>query len=516
MKIVVLFSFILFGFLAFGQQLLLPTHSFYKDQIFANKLSSPLNNGSFFPINESNYDLIPAINDSSKQYYDLTYVLFQKHLIEVKGKDFTLSIDPVLDMSMGRNLSDTVTKRLFQNTKGVHVEGRIYDNFAFSTTLYENQARFNPYENQYYTSIGEKYPQADSSYLTQNAVVPGGGRTKPFKVDAFDYASAVGYLVYAPVKSVKIIAGNNVQFIGDGHRSILLSDNSFSAPYFRVDWSFHPKFSFSYLRAKQLNLLRRPASGSVEANYETKGYSVNYFTYMPSKKLNISLFESGQWNKGDSITSHSAHPLFYNPVPIVSGLSLKNKNEVVTLLGLNIGFQLAKNHRVYGQVAMNDFNSSKIAAQIGYRGYDYFGIGDFMFQFEYNFVADQTYQADNRRLNNVHFNLPIAHVKGDGFQEFLIRTNYEYKRVYADILATYYLLSNYSNESLLPVYEVLTRNSNQIFYASTEVGIRFNRKMNLMIFGNWTYRTESNSTILGTNSFQVGIRTGLVNHYKGF
>ena len=513
------FLFVIFLFFTWfssvGQQLL-PMHSFYKDQIFANKLSNPYNGGSFFPINESNYDLIPAINDSSKQYYDFTHVLFQKHLIEVKGDDYFLSIDPVLNMSMGRNLSDSISRRLFQNTKGVRIQATLFKNFAFSTTIYENQARFNPYENQYYSAIGELYPQADSTYLTQNAVIPGGGRTKEFKGDAFDYASAVGYFVYSPIKNVQITAGNNVQFIGDGYRSVLLSDNSFAAPYFRIDWNFHPKFSFSYLRSKHLNLMRRLVSSSVEVNYEQKGYSVNYFTYKPTNKFTISLFESGNWNRGDSLSSRSAHPLFYNPVPFASGLILKDKNEVVSLLGLNIGYQLAKNHRVYGQVAMNDFNSSKLAAQIGYRGYDYFGIGDFMLQVEYNFVANDTYEADNRRLNNVHFNLPVAHVKGNGFQEFLLRTNYEYKRMYVDVLTTYYLLSNYSNESLLPVYEDLTRNSNNVLYSSVELGYRFNRKMNLMIFGNWTYRTETNSNLQGTNSFQIGLRTGFINHYKGF
>ncbi len=516
MRIIVLFFLLLFCFNSFGQQSLIPLHSFYKDQVFANKLPHPLNNGSFFPINESEYNLISAINDSTKQYYNLTYVLFQKHLIEIKGDDYYLYIDPVLNMSIGRNMTDTITRNLFQNTKGVFVQGGFFENFSFGFSLFENQARFNPYENQYYSAIGERYPQADSTYLAQNAVIPGGGRTKPFKGDAFDYASSAGYFSYSPVKYIQITAGNNRQFIGDGYRSVLLSDNSFHAPYFRVDWKLHPKFRFSYYRAKQINLLRRPASGSVEANYEQKAYSVNYFTYMPNENWSFSLFESGQWSRGDSVTSTKAHPLFYNPVPFASGLILKNKNEVVSLIGLNVGYQLAKNHRLYGQFAMNDFNSNKLAGQLGYRGYNYFGIGDFMLQVEYNYVAEKTYEADNRRLNNVHFNLPVAHSKGNGFQEFLVRTNYEYKRMYVDVLSTYYLLSNYSNESLLPVYETLVKNSNQILYTSVEIGYRFNRKMNLMIFGNWTYRTETNSSLLGTNSFQVGIKTGFTNQYKDF
>ena len=516
MKALYSIFFCWFGLISFGQQSLIPIHSFYKDQLFSNKLSKPYNEGSFFPVRESVYNLLPAINDSSKQYYDATHILFQKHLIEITGDDYYLTIDPAIEFSMGKNMDDTVSRKLFQNTRGVHVEGDLFKNFSFSTTLYENQARFNLYESNYYTSSGELYPRPDSTYLTQNAVIPGGGRTKPFKGDGFDYASAVGYFVYAPFNNLAVSIGNNMQFIGDGHRSLLLSDNSFNAPYFRTDWAIHSKFSFVYLRSRHLNLMRRPAFGAAESYYESKGYSVNYFTYKPTEKISVSLFESGNWNRGDSITSRSVLPLFYNPIPFVSGLALKNKNENISLLGLNLSYQLSKNHRVYGQFALNDYDSKKSAFQLGYRGYNYFGIGDFMLQTEYNSVANGAYETQNRRLNNIHFNLPVTHVKGNGFQEFLIRSNFEYKRAYIDLTFVYYLTNNYSASSLLPVYDEMPTTSNSILYTNAEVGYRFNRKMNLMLFANWTYRTESNSTITGTNSLQVGLKTGFINHYKDF
>ena len=165
---------------------------------------------------------------------------------------------------------------------------------------------------------------------------------------------------------------------------------------------------------------------------------------------------------------------------------------------------------------MNDYNTKKTAIQLGYRGYDYFGIGDFMLQVEYNYVANETYETENRRLNNVHFNLPTTHIKGNGFQEFLLRTNYEFKRAYIDVSLNYFLTSYYSPTALLPIYDEMPRTSNSIFYKKVEVGYRFNRKMNLMLFGNWTHRTETNSPLIGTNSVNVGIRTGLINHYNDF
>ncbi len=499
-----------------AQQNFISLHSFYKDQVFANKLEKSYNGGSFFPVSEANYNLIPAIRDSSKQYYKFTQILFKKHLIELKGEDFFLTIDPVLNIAYGKNFSDTSDNRLFQNTRGLHVEGDLFKSFSFSTTVYENQARFNAYETAYYSSVGELYPRPDSTYLTQNAVIPGSARTKPFKGDGFDYASAVGYFTYAPFKTLRISAGNNQQFVGDGHRSVLLSDNSISAPYFRIDWRISSKFSATYLRVKHLHLLRKPTSSSAESYYEQKGYSVNYFTYHANDKISVSLFESGNWNRGDSISSRSAHPLYYNPVPFVSGLALKNNNEVVSLVGLNLSYQIAEKHRLYGQFAINDFDRNKLAAQFGYRGYNYFGIRDFMFQFEYNYVAEGMYEAKNRRLNNTQYNLPLAHTKGSGFQEFIVRSNYEIKRLYIDLSIAYYITQNYSSVAHLPIYEDFNRNSNAIFYENLELGYRINRKMNLTIFGSWTYRTEENSPLQGTNAINLGIRTGLINHYKDF
>ena len=367
MKIIILFLSFALAASCFGQHNFLSLHSFYKDQIFANKLVKPFNEGSFFPITESTYNLIPAINDSSKQYYTATHILFQKHLLEIRGDDYYITIDPIIIGSMGKNLNDTNVRTLFQNTRGIHVEADLFKNFSFSTSLYENQARFNHYESNYYSSVGELYPNTSSGYNSQNAVVPGAARTKPFKNDAFDYAYAVGYFVYSPIKPIQISLGNNPQFVGEGHRSLLLSDNSINSPYFRINWKLSPNFNFTYLRSKHTNLMRRPNSSSVESYYESKGYSVNYLTYKPTDKINVSLFESGNWNRGDSITSTSSHPLYYNPIPLIAGLALEGKNEVSSILGINVGWQLLDKHRIYGQVAFTDFNTKKAAVQFGYR-----------------------------------------------------------------------------------------------------------------------------------------------------
>lgn len=501
---------------AVAQENFLSIHSFYKDQVFANKLQKPLQGGAFFPITESDYNLIPAINDSSKQYYKVTYALFKSHLFELKGDTYFLAVSPIFDFSYGSDFSDTSGRRLFQNTRGFLIEGDLLKKLSFSTSFYENQASFANYENRFYESHGELYP-SDTLYATQNAVVPGAGRTKYFKANGFDYAYAVGNIVYRPFEKWTFSTGNNAQFIGSGHRSLLLSDNSYSAPYFRVDWEINSKLHVQVMRAKLLNLLRRPNTNSAESYYEPKGYSVNYLTYMPTKSVQLSLFEGAVWNRGDSVSSEHVNPLFYSPVPGLA--NILSSNEVNVLLGLDWRWQVAVKHLVYGQLAVPNLNFERTGFQAGYRGYNLFRLNDFMVQLEYNFIPSKMYASSNPRLNYTHYNLPLGHIRGDGVQEVLVRSNYEHKRMYIDFLLSYQMLRDYNIRGLLPsnaLADLGSETSFNVLNTQLELGYRFNRKMNFSAFVRTLLRTSSEIENRTTSVVQIGLRTGIVNQYKDF
>lgn len=495
---------------------LVPNHAFYKDHTFANKLDQPFNSGDFFPYFESDYDLIPAINDSSKQYYDFTQTLFKKHLFELKGDNYFLTISPAFNFSYGVDLQDTANIPLTRNTRGFLIEGDLLNKVSFSTSFYENQATFARYASSYFNDAGELYLGADG-YFTQNAVIPGEGRTKDFKENGYDFGYAIGNVTYRPWEQLTIAVGNNSHFIGSGHRSLLLSDNSYSAPYFRIDWKVNPKLQVRVLRAKLLNLLRRPFTSSAESYYEAKGYSVNYLTWTPTEKINLSLFEGVIWNRGDSISYRSANPLFYNPVPGIA--AVLGENEVNALVGLNFSMQILPNHRVYGQFAVPNWRFERSGFQVGYRGYRFFGLPDFMVQVEYNYLPEDMYVSQNRRLNYVHYNLPLGHIRGDGIQEILLRSNYEIKRVYADLLVSYMMLSDYNPRGLLPTRALQDAGTEQSFSTSNiqiEIGYRFNRKMNFSAFVRSVFRNSSRTEAINGSILQIGLRTGILNQYDDF
>jgi hypothetical protein len=208
--------------------------------------------------------------------------------------------------------------------------------------------------------------------------------------------------------------------------------------------------------------------------------------------------------------------LFYNPLPLVSGL-IMSKEKVNTLYGLNLSFALKSNHRFYGQIGFSNLSIKNSALQIGYRGYNYFGLTDFMLQLEYNNVAESTYNSSVNRLNYSAYNLPMAHVKGNAFQEILIRSSYSYKRMYIDLKTNYFLLNNYNSGSLLPVDKQSQKVDGSVLLTQLEFGYRFNKLINLSLFASWLLRNEHSDLIdLTTNQFSIGLRTGILNHYNDF
>lgn len=512
--------FFLIAFTAFissAQQNNLPLNHFYKDRMYhsTNKMEGYRGN-SFFPVNENNYDLHTKIQDTSKQYYLVTEHLFRKHFLEFKGKNYYLTISPVFDFSLGKDFSDTASRRLFQNTRGFHIEGDLFHNFSFSTSFYENQSRNPMYQSIYFNSIGESYVNhGDSSYYTQNAVIPGLGRTKPFKGDGYDYAFAMGDIIYQPFKVLTLSVGNTRKFIGDGYRSLLLSDNSFSAPFFQANYRFLPRWEFIYLRSKLTNLLRRPASTTVEAYYDPKVMAVNYISFQATKNLTISLFEGTIYSKGDSIVSKSSSPWMYNPIPVV-GAFITAASEANSVLGLNIGFTAANSIRIYSQLAWNSRHNG-FGSQLGIRVMEPWKVKNLFLQFEGNYASDDLYRSSDPRLNYSHFNLPLAHTKGEGFFELLLRANYEYKRMYADLKTIVYSLDNYSPTTLLSLYDTGARSNGTIVHAAIEAGYRFNRKMNFSVFVSYLFRTEAIGGVNQlTNVVGIGMKTGLINSYTDF
>ena len=135
---------------------------------------------------------------------------------------FHLTIDPLFNVEYGEDLEDS-SKSFYKNTRGLLIRGDIGTKFSFESSFLENQATFVKYIHDF-----------NDTFL----VVPGQGRWKRFKKDGYDFAMSSGYISYSPSKHFNFQVGTGKHFVGDGYRSLLLSDNAFNYPYARITSTF--------------------------------------------------------------------------------------------------------------------------------------------------------------------------------------------------------------------------------------------------------------------------------------
>ena len=71
--------------------------------------------------------------------------LWNEHMVQVQGKGFWFTIDPIVDLQMGKDNSDI--DYTYNNTRGIQFQGAIGKKLSFYTAFFESQGRFAEYIN---------------------------------------------------------------------------------------------------------------------------------------------------------------------------------------------------------------------------------------------------------------------------------------------------------------------------------------------------------------------------------
>lgn len=497
-------------------QRMIPLGSSFKDAIFA-PTSQRLIGPSVFPVSETEANVYHILRDSVIRYSEFTHWLYQRQPIEITdSNNVHIWIAPLLDLSYGTELQDTNHRRN-QNTRGGRLEGTIGKRIFFTTSFYENQAILPSYVSQYVAQRGEQYYNpADSNYYTANAVIPGSARTKTFKVNGYDYAYATGMLTFYATPKWTIHWGNQSTFVGSGHRSLLWSDNSVGTMNLRMRYRFSKKWDLQFVRARGLNLLRRPVSENGEAYYEPKSLSITTLYFQPTDRISIGLFEGGMWNRGDSVSQRSIPALYFLPLPGTATLQEAiDGQSAYALLGIDFKAGIGK-HLLYGQFALNPAKNNSLVYQVGVRIFP-LKHPFIQAQIEYNHADKQAYTSSVARLNYSNYNLPIAHPSGSGFDEILVRLAWEKAHWFITAQTNYFITQSENEALLMPVIKSTITSSRQVLNQSVEVGYRFNRSYGFETFAGFRYRFADGATTHYERSWlSIGIRTQLTNHYFDF
>lgn len=533
----------------------------YSDNEYSSTLNIPFTHSSYSRFDRS-INLVgtnshtaskPFLYNEVANYYDLkeekdalvkesdswwNRKLFNEHLVQLQGKDYWFTFDPIFDLQVGKDFEADFSST-FNNTRGFYIQGGLGKNLSFSASVYESQGRFAQYYNEYAESKGQ------IGSVNEIAVIPGRGISKRFKTDAFDYPAAEAYLSYSPAKFINLQFGHGKNFIGDGYRSLLHSDVASYSPFLKLNTKFWKiKYTNTWMWLKDI----RPEVEE-DGAYLTKFMANHYLSWNVSKRLNIGLFESVLWTNSNDrgFDINYLNPIiFYRAIEFETGQNAGN-----AIVGATAKYKFNDNVNVYSQFVLDEFSLSDVKAgkrswknkygyQIGVKYYNAFDVDNLYLQFEYNRVRPYTYSHNTIVLNYGHNNQSMAHLWGANFSEAIFIGRYNYKRWYAD--AKFVIGSkgfDYNNETDNFSYggdiykdynqrpfdegvEVGQGIKANIFHAELQSGYLVNPMTNLKLFAYVSYRnfdpkdvtpkTFGNSTLW----FSLGLRTDLFNWYFDF
>jgi hypothetical protein len=236
-------------------------------------------------------------------------------------------------------------------------------------------------------------------------------------------------------------------FIGDGYRSLLLSDVSNNYPYFKTTlniWKF--QYSVWYSMFKDIYSPTGIATNSLN-RYGT----FHYLSYNVAPGFNMSFFETVIFEGTNSTHSRGFDPNYLNPVIFYRPVEYSMGSPDNELLGFNTSYKFLEMFKLYGQVVLDEFNLPEIKArrgwwgnkqgfQLGLKHIDAFGIKNLSVQGEFNWVRPYTYSHASEQQNYSNYNQPLAHPLGANFYELLGFVSYKYKRMQFDLKGMYAII----------------------------------------------------------------------------
>ncbi|MCK6649111.1 MAG: capsule assembly Wzi family protein [Bacteroidia bacterium] len=515
---------------------------------FENKIAQK-NNGESSSINDKSCFLPVIVNykygatspDSIKRKLIIRKLKKESlFIIRDTADKFYMAIDPLFNFELGRDMADSSGENLYKNTRGFIVRGNIGDKLAFESSFYENQATYAQYIDDYIFSTNKLFPQTVNY---QYDVIPGQGRAKKFKLNGYDYAMASGYVSYSPIKLINIQIGHGKHFVGDGYRSLLLSDNSFNYPYARITTTYK-NVQYTNLYTSFMNLtnggVKTPPN--VERLFQKKTASFQLLSINFFKRLQIGLFQGMIWEAAD--TTNRQHLSFntFNPIIGVNTAvyGLHNTNNIVA--GATLKIKITNSISVYGQYMLDDTyqkNSKgdirkKYGYQIGLKYFDLFTIKNLHLQLEYNNVRPYAYASDNTYQSYTHYNQALAHPLGANFYEAVGFLNYRIKDFFIQLKGNYAvkgadsLNMNYGgnifrSDNNFPINQSLENIQTTqglkttIMYQDIHVGYLVNPSTNFNIVLGIINRSEkTDRSNKQTQFIYFGIRTSLNNFYYDF
>jgi hypothetical protein len=420
-----------------------------------------------------------------KHFYQTPATLFEVH-----EPDFFLAVNPIIQLGTGKE--NNINEQLFLNIRGVELRGRIANKIGFYTFFTENQERDPAYVRQWENRF---------------KAVPGEGYYKNFKGTGYDYIDARGYFTFNIAKYINAVFGYDKNFIGNGYRSLFLSDFSNNALFLKLNtriWKINYQNLFMELTAAE------PRSS--DRLLGKKYAALQHLDVGVTKWLNIGLFEGVVFGRKDHFDF-----TYLNPIIFYRSIEQQNGSPDNAMVGFDAKANIAHKFQFYGQLLFDEFVLSELKSgkgwwgnkygiQIGAKYIDAFSISNLDLQIELNRVRPFTYTHEDSVAEYSHYNQPLAHPLGANFQEMIGIARYQPAPKWRiEAKAIYYYQgrdtgsSNFGSNIFLPDKPPF-RSKDYGFYIGTGVKAKtlysslllsYEWRQNLFIEANAVYRKQN-------------------------
>ncbi len=319
-------------------------------------------------------------------------------------EDFFIVANPVVGIELGKEKNEESFN--FKNIRGAAIRGRIKNKVGFYTFLADNQERPMSYilnwEDQYKSFPGYEYYRRLSN-------------------NNFDVFLGRAYIDFNAINDhVNVSFGYDKQFIGNGIRSLILSDFSAPSTFLRLRSKWN-KFHYENLFMELVNQF--PALGN-DDRLPKKYASIHQLTWSAAPWLELSLIES-------TIFNYNGNFHVSNIIPIIGFQSIARSTgqHQQTNWGLQFKVIPVKKVQVYGQTLIEGLQfkssqypnlSNRFAAQLGIKYFDVAGIPNLDLRLEGNYISPFMYS----NASYTNYNQPLAHPMGANTVEGIIALKY--------------------------------------------------------------------------------------------
>ncbi len=484
-----------------------PLHLAKTDQDNANSLLA--NNSEWVSGNQEGF--------KSKHPIWNTIYKTKANFLEVNEKDFFLAINPVLQFQISKQTGND--EQVYLNSKGLTFRGKIANHVGFSSFITDNQERGPDFFTQRVYGTAQ-YP-----------AVPGVGYYKDFKssLTAFDYWDARGSIDFDFWKYFTLQFGYDKNFIGNGYRTLFLSD--YASPYLFL------KLDLRIWKLNYTNILMELISQHHPGDYYyPKKYAVvHHLSVNATKWLNVGMYS----NIAFGGVNHFEFS-YLNPVIFLPAAQQENGSPDKTTVGFYAKANIGHTVQLYGQLLFNEFVwnqithystgwwGNKLGVQFGVKYLDMFKVKNLDLQAEVNLMRPYTYSHSDTVANWSHYNQPLAHPFGANFTEFIAilryqpayRWNIELKYIY-NKQGLDSAFENFGSNVLLN-YNTRPRDYN--FYIgsgipatviNTSAYLSFQWKENLFLEGTIMYRSytiqdpTAGTTKTSSTTYTFGLRVNM-------